>query len=714
LNEYFVDYSTVRPHQSLGYSALDEVYRSGQGGGAHIVYRYRLKNALKQELVEKEGSAFPLHKQLVTSLNSAPFCLLGGVHYTVGQLTKSLLSIPRWVKLSLAMAFDVMAAVFTAWIAFSFRYAVWHEPAGYQWVGYLLPLLLVLPFFLAAGVYKTVFRYSGFDVLQAVAKAVLWYGTVFFAVLVLFRFPDLPRTVGVMQPILLLLVSGGGRALLRVWLGGAGVVSKRQAGVERILIYGAGSAGLEIAEAIIRSSRFFLAGFVDDDQQLQGRMIMGMRVYRPDEAEKAAEEGDVSGLLLAMPSESRSRRMEVVERFRKYPLHIQMLPGLEALADGSVSISDLKEVEIEDLLGRDPLPVDEGLLERHIAGKVVMVTGAGGSIGSELCRQLLSAGPASLVLLDNSEYALYAIHAELGDRVGKSGGVVKLYPLLGDVADERRMVEICRKHAPAIIYHAAAYKHVPLVEANPLEGVRNNIIGTLGIARAVLACGVPRMVLVSTDKAVRPTNVMGASKRVCEMLLQALAAEAGQQACFSMVRFGNVLGSSGSVVPLFREQIRRGGPVTVTHEAVTRYFMTIPEAAQLVVQAGAMASGGEVFLLDMGEPVRILELARRMVELSGLSVREESNPGGDIEIIVIGLRSGEKLYEELLIGDQSLPTANPRIFNANEEFLTWPEMVEILDRMVLAMAKGDVAGVSALLKGIVAGFQQETAGERGA
>jgi len=612
-----------------------------------------------------------------------------------------LLAYPRLLKQVLVICTDVLSVWASVWLVFSVRFHGWHMPEGEQAVPYLLAPLLAVPVFIRFGLYRAVCRYNGFDALAAIFKATVVYGVLFYSVLWLLHLPSVPiRSVGGLQPMLLLLAVGWSRIFVRIWFSGQEASPDTAAKAERVLVYGAGAAGIEIARAILSSHKFELMGFVDDHRELQGRMINGRRVYAPEEARSMAEEGTVSGILLAIPSASRRRRSEIVEQFRGYPVHIKTLPGLEALADGRVSVSEIRDVGIEDLLGRDPLPIDETLVAGAIAGKRVLVTGAGGSIGSELARQLLHAGPSMLILVDNAEYGLYAIHRELEEVARKADGAVVL-PILADVTDGRRMRSVFKRHSPEVVYHAAAYKHVPMIEANPLEGVRNNVFGTMQIASAARECGVASMVLVSTDKAVRPTNIMGASKRACELVLQALATEGGHTTCFSMVRFGNVLGSSGSVVPLFREQILKGGPVTVTHEEITRYFMTIPEAAQLVIQAGAMAAGGEVFLLDMGEPVKIMDLARRMIQLSGMSLCDEANPEGDIAIAVTGLRPGEKLYEELLIADNPEPTANPRIFKANEECISWPELLEAIYSLEEAMAADDTQKAMAMLSGLV-------------
>jgi FlaA1/EpsC-like NDP-sugar epimerase len=412
-------------------------------------------------------------------------------------------------------------------------------------------------------------------------------------------------------------------------------------------------------------------------------------------------------ILLAVPSATRQRRRQIIESLRELPVRIRTLPGLTDLASGRVTVTDFQDLDIEDLLGRDPVAANPELLRRNLAGKVIMVTGAGGSIGSELCRQIVQAAPARLLLVDHSEYALYAIHHELQALHVQGVHACDLVPLLASVTNAARIQDICRIHRPTSIYHAAAYKHVPMVEANPGEGVLNNVFGTLNMVRMALEHQVAHFVLISSDKAVRPTNIMGATKRVAELVLQAMAAAVHGPTRFSMVRFGNVLGSSGSVIPLFRRQIGSGGPITVTHPKVTRYFMTIPEAAQLVLQAGAMAEGGDVFVLDMGAPIRILDLARRMVALSGLTVRDAQHQGGDISIEFTGLRPGEKLYEELLIGDNPLPTAHPRILRAREELLPWETLQPLLHALHDAAQKQQTLTMKSLLRQLVPGYGQE-------
>jgi FlaA1/EpsC-like NDP-sugar epimerase len=610
---------------------------------------------------------------------------------------------PRAAKLAVVIAVDVILALLATWIAFTLRLDELHFPVGAQWWVYLLAPVLSIPVFVKFGLYRAIFRYTGQAALKATGQAVAVYCVVLLAVLLWRQWPGVPRSLGVLQPVLFLLMVGASRALARFWLANLDGARGRSEG--RLLIYGAGTAGVQTASAIGISRQFVVLGFVDDDNAKVGRSINRVPVFAPSDVPDVVARLGVTDILLALPSSSRERRNRIIAGLRSVPVHIRTLPGLADLATGRVTVQDFKELDIEDLLGRDPVPPNTELLARNLAGKVVLVTGAGGSIGSELCRQILAERPRQLLLLEHNEFGLYSIHQELQGLCTAGGHGTEVIPLLGSVSNPQRLQEICETYRPATVYHAAAYKHVPLVESNPAEGIVNNVFGTMNIARAAVASGVSQFILISTDKAVRPTNVMGASKRMAELVLQGLAGQADNAStCFGMVRFGNVLGSSGSVVPLFRGQLASGGPLTVTHPDVTRYFMTIPEAAQLVLQAGAMATGGDVFVLDMGEPVRIMDLARRMVELSGLTVRDQANPGGDIEIAVTGLRPGEKLYEELLIGDNPSPTVHPRIMKAHEDCLSWPELQVHLDTLRRASAEGDVETIKAVLRTCVHGY----------
>ena len=618
---------------------------------------------------------------------------------------EQVLSWPRYGKQLAVIALDVALTVAATWVAFTLRLDTLHWPTGSQWWVYALAPVLAVPVFVRFGLYRAIFRYTGLSALLTIAQAVGLFGALLFAILVWQRWPGVPRSIGILQPLVLLLLVGSSRALARFWL--AGVGKNRVASEGRLLIFGAGESGVQTAAAIANARQYQLVGFVDDDPAKVGRSINGAAVFPASQIAELVVAKGVTDILLAMPSVTRVRRNEIISSLRTVPVHIRTLPSMSDLASGRVTVRDFRELDVEDLLGREAIAPNPQLLARSITGQTVFVTGAGGSIGSELCRQLLLQRPRRLVLFDHNEFGLYIIQQELQSLCRVQDLPVTIDAVLGSVANPQRLAAVLAATRPAWLYHAAAYKHVPMVESNPGEGIANNVFGTVNVALAAVAAGVANFVLVSTDKAVRPTNIMGASKRMAELVLQALEQqqrETGGATRFAMVRFGNVLGSSGSVVPLFRSQLSAGGPITVTHPEVTRYFMTIAEAAQLVLHAGAMAQGGEVFVLDMGQPVKIMQLARRMVELSGLRVRDAATPDGDIEITITGLRPGEKLYEELLIGDNPLPTAHPRIMKAQEEFLSWPELELQLEALHLAVDRADVAAVKQVLTNCVHGY----------
>lgn len=627
------------------------------------------------------------------------------------SLTDFLLFLPRPVKRSIALGADSLMCAITVWMAFNLRLESWTAWSPSHFTAFVGAVAFALPLFIVFGLYRAIFRYAGLPALMTVLRAVALYSVVYAFAFAVVSVPGVPRSVGVLQPLLLLLGVTLSRAFVRYWLGGLyqGILGRES--LPKVLIYGAGSAGRQLAAALKTSPELVVVGLLDDDDRLHGQVLNGLKIHNPADLVDLVEKFRINQVFLAIPSVNRARRNEILELVRAAHVQVRTLPGVMDLAQGRVHVSDLRELEVEDLLGRDPVPPNPLMMGKNIANKVVMVTGAGGSIGSELCRQIVKAGPATLLLVELTEFALYAIHHELQQTLTESGNdATALIPLLANVRDADRMSEILGTWKPNTVYHAAAYKHVPLVEHNPAEGIKNNVHGTMVTALQAARHGVSDFVLVSTDKAVRPTNVMGASKRLAEMVLQAQAeamSAQGGKTRFSMVRFGNVLGSSGSVVPLFRKQIKDGGPITLTDERITRYFMTIPEAAQLVIQAGAMASGGDVFVLDMGEPVKIIDLARRMVELSGLSVRDEANPEGDIEIAVTGLRPGEKLYEELLIGDNPLPTSHKRIMKAHEEFLSWPALQAQLVFLNQALDANDVPMIRTQLKALVPGYQPD-------
>ncbi|MDA0983846.1 MAG: nucleoside-diphosphate sugar epimerase/dehydratase [Proteobacteria bacterium] len=660
---------------------------------------------------------------------------------TLSRFIKHVLALPRLVKRCVVLALDVALCVLTVWLAFYLRLGEWVSFTGPVILAVVASWVLALPVIIASGLYRAIFRYSGLLAMVAVARAMVLYGVAFAAIFTFWGVEGIPRTVGLIQPILLLLLVGASRAAARVLLGGLYHQHLRRAALPQALIYGVGSAGRQLASAMANSHEIRVVGFLDDDDRLHGHLLDGLPIHNPADLAEVLNISPITDVVLALPSVSRRRRNEILDGLKHHSLVVRTLPALSDIVTGKISLSDVRELDIDDLLGRQPVKPNGLLLNLNTQGKTVLITGAGGSIGSELCRQVLKTHPKQLLLVETSELALYQVYRELqailaGERPNSKvpdelaqvemGSTPKLdeadqpgiqiVPLLASVCDEVRMHEIMDTWKPDTVYHAAAYKHVPLVEHNPAEGVRNNVWGTRVCAEAALRNSVRNFVLISTDKAVRPTNIMGATKRLAEMVLQALAeqnpavtAKGGRapsaRTVFSMVRFGNVLGSSGSVVPLFREQIKNGGPITLTHADITRYFMTVPEAAQLVIQAGAMGQGGDVFVLDMGQPVKIMHLARRMVELSGLTVCDELNPQGDIELTLTGLRPGEKLYEELLIGDNPKPTQHPSIMRTHEQFLSWPQLEEKLNALSIAIGVNDVPVVRALLQQIVSGYQ---------
>ena len=629
----------------------------------------------------------------------------------INQIPNWLLAWPRPFKRAVAVGVDVCLCLLALWLSMSLRFERLLSLSDLPMHMVVLSVGLAIPLFVHFGLYRAIFRYAGLNAIFAMGRAVGLYALVFGTVYTVITLPGVPRSVGVSQPLLLLLLVGLSRSAVRLWLGGMYREMISGKGASQVLIYGAGSAGRQLAAGLAASKDMDVVGYLDDDDRLHGQVLNGLRIYGAADIPKLITGKGVSLVLLAIPSAGRERRNEILALLGEHHLNVRTLPPLYDLVEGRVKESDLKELDLEDLLGRDPVAPNPLMMAKTVMGKTVMVTGAGGSIGSELCRQILRHAPRKLLLVELSEYSLYAIHQELERFViDELDGDVDVIPLLASVRDAVRMGEILNTWKPETVYHAAAYKHVPLVEHNPAEGIRNNVFGTHTVASQSALHGVADFVLVSTDKAVRPTNVMGASKRLAEMVLQANAENVkrqGGQTRFSMVRFGNVLGSSGSVVPLFRQQIKSGGPITLTHADVTRYFMTIPEAAQLVIQAGAMASGGDVYVLDMGQPVKISDLARRMVVLSGLTVKDEEHPTGDIEIQVKGLRPGEKLYEELLIGDNPLPTKHPRIMKAHEEFLHWDVLHDKLQALSLALDLNDVPDIRKQLKDLVPGYQPE-------
>jgi FlaA1/EpsC-like NDP-sugar epimerase len=630
-------------------------------------------------------------------------------------VTFNLLNLPTAIRRALLMFGDSIAVLIAIWASFAIRLGEWW-PNLLQDVIWLFPLAVVIliPTFAAVGLYRPILRYADESLLHSIVFGASAGILLMMAVWVFMRQGIVPRSSWLIAWLVLVALVGGGRLLLRRYLRRRFRLSAPRMPV---IIYGAGEAGAQLVQALRYSGEFEPVVFVDDNPQLWGGVVLGLKVRAPFKLPRLIARHQAGLILLALPSVSHRRRQQVLDSLAPLPIKVLALPPLAELTSGARRIDDFREIEVEDILGRDSVQPNPTLLQARVKGKTVMVTGAGGSIGAELCRQILLLHPRQLVLFERSEYALYVIEQELRGMLvnmavtsdpSSSGAKesVELIPILGSVVHRRRLEVVMERFSVQTVYHAAAYKHVPIVERNPIEGVRNNVFGAWHAAEAAIAAGVETFVLVSSDKAVRPTNVMGATKRLAEMILQGLAGE-NSATCLCMVRFGNVLDSSGSVVPLFREQIRQGGPVTVTHPEVERYFMTIPEAAQLVIQASALAQGGDLFLLDMGEPVRILELARRMIQLSGVTVRDEEHPEGDIEIHFTGLRSGEKLREELLIGNDDLPTEHPMIRRAHEGYPPWSVIREGLNQLDTAAHAFDYLAVRALLCELVAEYQPE-------
>jgi len=596
-------------------------------------------------------------------------------------------------KLIMAMV-DTIVIQVVLLFSFSVRLGYWFWPEeDLFWVIIGAPILAI-PVFAKFGLYHVVVRFLGMHALWTVIKAVSLYALLWGIIGFMSAVEGIPRSVILINWLLAILSIGGLRMLARWILSNVDDLSKQK----NVIIYGAGSAGRQLANALMHSTEHRPVAFIDDAKDLIGQHINGVKVYSVDHVELLMKKYNVGEILLALPSASCQRRNEIINFLEPYPILVRTLPGVSELAQGKIKVEDLREVSIDDLLGRESVKPEQSLLQENIRDKVVLVTGAGGSIGSELCRQIIKLGASKLILFEQSELALYTIDQELSKD--------NVFPILGSVVNQDRVERVCKKFGVKTIYHAAAYKHVPMVEYNNTEGVVNNTFGTLKCAQAAVNSNVEAFVLISTDKAVRPTNTMGATKRSAEMVLQALS-DNQSATKFVMVRFGNVLGSSGSVIPLFKQQIKDGGPVTVTDKNMIRYFMTIPEAVELVIQAGAMGTGGDVFVLDMGKPVRIYDLAKKMIRLSGLEVKDEAHLDGDIEIKYTGLRPGEKLYEELLIGDNVSDTDNPLIMRAQEDMIAWDKLSLILKSLEGAVKESNQEELRFLLKQIVPEFKPQ-------
>jgi FlaA1/EpsC-like NDP-sugar epimerase len=615
-----------------------------------------------------------------------------------GDLARKTVELPRRLKRLISVCTDCFMIPLALWTAISLK--VGHPAVeASNWTAFVAAIVVSLPIFVRVGLYRAVIRFLGHQAIFAVASAVALSALILGLAGILFRIPALSWSVVGIYACVALLYVAGSRFVVRYYL----LRRYIQPTVARVAIYGAGDAGAHLSNLLLTTRAFNPVIFVDDNKGLRGRLVNGIKVYSPENLPSLIKAQNIDRILLAVPSLSRRRRREILTQLEPLGVHVQTVPDIEQLVTGNANLADLREVDVADLLGRDAVPPKAGLFDACIRDRVVLVTGAGGSIGSELCRQIIGLGPKRLVLFEMSELALYNIERELRSFAEKNSLQIELVGLLGNAHYRFRLRDILSAYRVQTVYHAAAYKHVPIVEQNVIEGIHNNVIATWYAAEAAHEADVETFVLVSTDKAVNPTNVMGATKRFAEIVLQGLQRR-GSKTRFCMVRFGNVLASSGSVVPLFNEQINAGGPVTVTHPEVIRYFMTIPEAAQLVIQAGSMAEGGDVFVLDMGKPVRIGDLARRMIHLAGLTVRDEQHPDGDIEISYTGLRPAEKLYEELLIGNNVTGTQHPMILRAIEHSLPWDRVQELLDEILTAMSRFDCQRALQLLSDVVAEY----------
>ena len=623
--------------------------------------------------------------------------------FVIKNLIEKILDLPRPFKTFIGISNDFASCVVSVWLSYYLRLGDIAPLSERGFIALFFAVLISFPIFYLFGFYKSIFRYSGLYALVIVSRAIFIYG-VFYSLLVSFiGLNGVPRTIGLIQPLLFLVFISSWRVVLRLLLRNV-ENNKFNKKIVNTFVYGAGNAGRQVLSAMRESSEILIKGFLDDDSKQHGCFIDGKPIHSPKRLKELIDRKNISLVLLALPSVSGKRRKEIIAYLSKYKISVRSIPGIADLATGKSLITDFVDLDMYDLLGRIEVKPSDSLMKKNISSKTIMVTGSGGSIGSELCRQIIKLRPKKIILVEISEYALYQVHSEL-EQINNSS--TKLIPLIGSVQDIWRMDQILSLWRPNTIYHAAAYKHVPIVEHNLIEGLKNNAIGTFQLAKLAVKYNISNFVFISTDKAVRPTNFMGATKRLAEICLQAMHQKLNNQkdkVCktkFSIVRFGNVLDSSGSVIPKFRDQIREGGPITLTHKEITRYFMTIPEAAQLVIQAGALASGGDVFVLDMGEPIRIYDLAVKIIQLSGLSVRNHSNEKGDIEIIVTGLRPGEKLYEELLLSNNPIMTKHPKIFRSKEPFMQFEKLENEIKILVNLLEKNEVENILIKLKEIV-------------
>ena len=617
------------------------------------------------------------------------------------EASKNIISLPRYTKRIIAILIDISLCIFCTWLAFYLRLEEFVKISGETTLAVEISILIAIPIFWLMGLYKTIFRFQGSSIIFTVFLATSVYALLYFVIISVYGIRGIPRSIGIIQPILLFLAISATRISIKFLFLSHFKKSKNKTNV---IIYGAGSVGRQLLTSLESNLEMKVLGFLDDDPQFHRQKILGQTVYDPLNIEKLINKKNIEIVLLALPSITRQKRNQIINSLNKYKVIVKTLPSIQDIVDGKVSISDIKDLSIEDLLNRDQVKPNLELLSKNISSKIVMVTGAGGSIGSELSRQIIKLNPKKIILVELSEFALYKINEDLKSINNNT----KIIPLLINIQNKTKIEHVFNTFNIDTVYHAAAYKHVPLVEENITESVKNNVFGTFNLAEAALKYNVSNFVLISSDKAVRSTNIMGGTKRLAEICVQSLYDNQNQQSKFAIVRFGNVLESSGSVIPKFKKQIREGGPVTLTHPDVTRYFMTTTEASQLVIQAGAMAEKCEVFVLDMGESVKIKDLINKMIKLSGLSIKNDKNLDGDIEIKITGLRPGEKLYEELLIGDNPQKTFHEKIQKAQDPFISFSKLKIDLDRLTDLMEENKVEEVKQLLSNLVPSYQSNS------
>ena len=615
--------------------------------------------------------------------------------------SENIVNLPRYIKKIIVIIIDIGLCILCTWFAFYLRLEQFIKINDITILAVFISIIISIPIFWLIGLYKTMLRYAGSSLVLTTLIAIFLYSLLYFSIIGIYGVPGIPRSIGILQPVLLFLGILSSRIVIKYFFS---VNYKYPKNKKNVLIYGAGNAGRQLLNSLENNLEMKVTGLLDDNVQFHGQKVLGQTVYNPDKVSDLINKKNINFVLLALPSITRQKRNHIIDRLNKFRVVVKTLPSIQDIVDGKISVSDIKDLNVEDLLGREQVQPNLDLLSKNIESKVVIVTGAGGSIGSEISRQILKLKPQKLLLLEFNEFALYKIFEELKNFDKK----VQIIPLLLNIQNPSKIKEVLKIFNVDTIYHTAAYKHVPLVEENICESVKNNVFGTFIIAQAALKFNIKNFVLISSDKAVRPTNIMGATKRLAEICAQSLYNYQNQKTKFAIVRFGNVLESSGSVIPKFKEQIKTGGPITLTHPNVTRYFMTITEASQLVIQAGAMAKDCEVFVLDMGESVKIINLIHKMIKLSGLSIKNDKNLEGDIEVKITGLRPGEKLYEELLIGDNPEKTFHKKIQKAQDPFIPFNKLKIDLDNLSNLLEENKISDVKDMLSKLVPSYQSNS------